>query len=338
MSWMAEEIREIPARTAAQLATRGERYAEAGQALARLDPPTLVTCARGSSDHAAHYLKYLVEMLCGVPVASLGPSLASVYDAPLRLRGIPVLAISQSGGSRDLAAFVEKARDVGAPTIALTNTPGSLLALKADTVLDLAAGPERAVAATKTFVASLVGAAALAAAWSGDTALDDALRSLPEALERAVAADWSAALDSFDAATPLFVVSRGPALAIAGEIALKFKETCLVHAEAFSAAEVRHGPMALVDDAFAAMILHSRDAGHASIAEAEAAMADAGARILRVASSGLPGALPSPEAPHPLLDPICQVAAFYGFVEQLSRRLGHDPDAPRLLKKVTVTL
>jgi glucosamine--fructose-6-phosphate aminotransferase (isomerizing) len=339
MTMMAQETKSIPEVVAAQLDKGLFAYKEAGANLAGLKPATLVTCARGSSDHAAHYFKYLVEMKTGVPVASVGPSISSIYQSPLQLQGIPVLAISQSGGSHDLSVFMNRAVDCGAHAYALTNDTTSLLAESVQNVLPMHAGPEHAVAATKTFVTSLVAGAAMVGAWSQDDALLDALHQLPEQLRRAADCDWGHALDKIGPDTNLFAVSRGPAFAVAGEIALKFKETCLIHAEAFSAAEVKHGPMALAASDLTALVLHTRDAGHRSVQIAAQAMEEAGATILSTDPNRSGGAhLAVPYAGHPLLDPICQIVSFYGFVEQLSRRLGYNPDAPPLLNKVTVTL
>lgn len=336
MTIMAAEIASIPQVVAHQIATGLADYAGIGRQLAALRPPCVVTCARGSSDHAALYFKYLTEIGAGVPVASVGPSVTSVYGGGLRVPGTPVIAVSQSGGSPDLAAFLAASGAAGMPTFALVNTPGAPLARAAGQAISLHAGPERAVAATKSFVCSLVALAAIHAAWLADDALTDAIRALPEALAEAIGADWSPALDGFARQTSAYVVSRGPALAIAAEAALKLKETCLLHAEAFSAAEVRHGPFALAGEALCALVFQPRDAGAASVRETVQRLRAAGGTVFVAGASD--GALPAPPARHPLLDPICQIAAFYGFVERLSVARGHDPDNPRHLAKVTRTV
>lgn len=336
MTIMADEIASIPEVVARQIDAGMAEYAEVGRRLAALRPPCVVTCARGSSDHAAAYFKYLVEVGAGIPVASVGPSVTSVYGRGMGAPGVPVIAVSQSGGSPDLSAFVAGARAAGSPAFALVNTPGSPLARAAEYEVALHAGPERAVAATKSCVCSLVALAAIHAAWQGDTGLTEAIRALPEVLSLAVQAEWPAALEGFAGARSAFVISRGPMLAVAAEAALKLKETCLLHAEAFSAAELRHGPLALAEAGLCALVFAPRDAGAAGVGEAAGALRAAGVAVFVAGSAS--GLLPAPRARHPLLDPISQITAFYGFAERLAALRGHNPDVPRHLAKVTRTM
>jgi glucosamine--fructose-6-phosphate aminotransferase (isomerizing) len=335
---MAREAREAPEAVARQLAQGGPLYREIGARLARLDPPVALTVARGTSDHAATYFKYVVEMLTGVPVASVGPSIGSVYRAPLKVKGALCLTVSQSGGSPDLAALQALAREGGALTLALLNVVDSPVGRGAELVAPLHAGPEQAVAATKSYIAALVALAAIVAAWAGRDDLADALERLPEALAQAVAADWSAAMTPLAGASSTFTIGRGAGLSIANEAALKFKETCRLHVEAYSAAEVRHGPIALARDRFAALVFGARDAGRASLLDAVAAMRGAGARVFLADAEPGPDVLRAVPAPHPLLDAACHAASFYVFVADLAVALGENPDAPALLRKVTETL
>lgn len=338
MTITAREIASIPDIVRRQIADHLDDYRAAGAMLRGADATAIITCARGSSDHAALYLKYMVEMQLGLPVCSMGPSLGSIYDAPLQVGTVPLIAISQSGGSRDLCALTEKARASGGMTLALLNEMESPLALAAGVSIPMAAGAELAVAATKTFVCSLVAVAATVAGWCGDDKLVGALRTLPDSLSEALDCDWSAAQEHLEGARGLFVVSRGPGLSIAEEAALKFKETCNLHAEAYSAAEVLHGPVALADQRFSAMAFAPRDAGTKSVAEAVSCMRDAGARVFNATSTPTaPDDLPSVPAADPRLDPILQVASFYRLVERVSVARGLNPDAPALLRKVTVT-
>ncbi|QDG94761.1 SIS domain-containing protein (plasmid) [Rhizobium sp. NIBRBAC000502774] len=336
---MLREIREIPTVVARQLVDALPAYWEEGLRLRREKPRFIITCARGSSDQAALFFKYLVETRIGIPVASVGPSVASVYASSLDYRDGVCLTVSQSGGSPDLASLQAAARAGGARTVALLNTPQSLVGDTADTVLPMFAGPELAVAATKSYVASLVALLAVIAAWSDDRTLMEALKNLPVVLDQAVEQDWSAALIPVAASRSLFTIARGPTAAVAGEAALKLKETCRLHAEAYSAAEVRHGPIALARDRFAAILFATEDQGGTSLREAGHALADAGASVFAVGSS-VPGltALPFASAGHPLVDPVSQVSSFYRFVEALSVALGENPDKPDLLKKVTETV
>jgi glucosamine--fructose-6-phosphate aminotransferase (isomerizing) len=318
------------------------RNAAAAQALgARLrdHPPRVVlTCARGSSDHAATYAKYLIETRVGLITASAAPSVSSVYAAATEARGVLCLAISQSGASPDLLATAGAAREAGADLVALVNAPGSPLAALADVELPLWAGPELSVAATKSYLAALAAIAQLVAAWTEDTVLQAALERLPDQMGAALALDWSAALPVLEGAASLYVVGRGPGFAAAQEAALKFKETCGLHAEAFSAAELRHGPMALARDGFPVLILAQDDATRGGVAQLAGELAAAGAKVL-IAGATAPRAvaLPSIKA-DPLLQPILLAQAFYGMVETLARRRGFDPDRPHGLSKITRTL
>lgn len=337
---MAREIAEIPAVVARQIAEGMPIYREEGERLRALQPRFFVTCARGTSDHAATYFKYLVETRLGVPVASIGPSVASIYRAPLRTADAVCITISQSGASPDLIALQERAGAGGARKVALLNVTGSLVAQGADTVLPMLAGPERAVAATKSYVASLVALAALYGAFAGDNELLDAIERLPGAIEAASGCDWTGAGPIVNGGS-LFTVSRGPGLSIANEAALKFKETCRLHAEAYSAAEVRHGPIALARDRFSALVFLSGDESRTSVLEAATAMRAGGAKVFLVDSDmreGISLKTPkTPKAPHALLVPVIQAVAFYRYVDRLAGQLGENPDAPPNLQKVTQT-
>jgi glucosamine--fructose-6-phosphate aminotransferase (isomerizing) len=326
----ADAVRRLLDGNAAALAALGETL--------RANPPKLVvTCARGSSDHAATYGKYLIETLTGVPVASAAPSVASVFGAPVAAGDFLCIAISQSGRSPDLLATVEAQKAAGARVVALVNDESSPLAAMADTLIGLKAGPEKSVAATKSYIASLAGLAAIVAAWSQDAALGDALVALPEGLEQARDLDWGVAQEALVDARNLFVIGRGYSLAIAQEAALKFKETCGLHAEAFSAAEVRHGPMAIVNKGFPVLGFATSDTAGDSVREAAAEFAGREARVcLADAQAGGDATLPT-IAGHPAIEPILMVQSFYLMTNALSVARGFDPDRPQHLRKVTET-
>ena len=342
-SVMAREIAEIPDVVARQIASGLEHYRGVGEHLRRLAPRFILTCARGTSDHGATYLKYLVETRIGIPVASMGPSVASVYAAPLSLEGGVCITISQSGRSPDLACFQDRARTGGAETLALTNATDSPVASGAAGIVPMLAGPETAVAATKSFVATLVAIAGIVAGWTRDEALAEGLATLPESLAEALACSWDGALHGLRGAASLYVIGRGPGLAAAQEAALKLKETCRLHAEAHSAAEVRHGPIALArghpGDGFAALVFNARDRSRKSLENACELLRGIGAPVFATAfdTPARPG-LRVVSADHPLLDPLCQITSFYRFVETLSVELGEDPDHPAHLRKVTETM
>ncbi|WP_375391329.1 SIS domain-containing protein [uncultured Sphingomonas sp.] len=342
MSWAATlmfaEAAEAADVIARQLTANRDAVAAIGARLRRDPPPVVVTCARGSSDHAATYLKHLVEARAGVLVASASPSIASVYHQAPIARAMLAIGLSQSGASPDLLATLRAAAQVGARTLALVNVEDSPLARLADAVLPLHAGAERSVAATKSFLATMTAAAALVAAWTQDAVLAAALDALPDGLRAAWASDWSPLVEALADARGLYVIGRGPGFGAAQEIALKLKETCGLHAEAFSAAEVRHGPMALIGPGFPLLVIRQEDeAAPATDALVEDMVAQ-GAPVL-VAGRPARGAtaLPLPPA-DPRTAPILAVQAFYRAADALSLRRGHDPDRPPLLRKVTETV
>ncbi|MND55534.1 Glutamine--fructose-6-phosphate aminotransferase [isomerizing] [compost metagenome] len=339
LTHMRQEINEIPEAATRLLDRSAADLAKAGRALRDKDPAFLVTIARGSSDHAATFIKYAIELTAGRPVASLGPSLASIYGADLKLGGGAAIAISQSGKSPDIVAMAEAATKSGAVTVALTNTLPSPITQASLHTVDINAGPELAVAATKSFVNSIVAGLALLSEWTGDDALKAAVRALPDHLAKAVTLDWSEFSGQLGDAESLYMLGRGPALAIASEAALKFKETSNMHAEAYSAAEVLHGPVALVEDRFPVLAFAARDAAEASVVEIVDSLA--GKRAMAFATSGEVKAankLPFIATGHPLTDALALIVPFYGFVEAWSRSKGFNPDQPAALKKVTETL
>jgi glucosamine--fructose-6-phosphate aminotransferase (isomerizing) len=311
---------------------------ELGDRLRRLAPRAVVTCARGSSDHAATFAKYLVETRANVLTASAAPSVSSIYLARQDLRGCLFLAISQSGRSPDLLACAQQARAAGALVVALVNSEDSPLSEIAQHTLPLCAGEECSVAATKSFIASLAALLHLVGAWSNDAALLDALRAAPAQLEQAWALDWSPALPVLAPASNLYVIGRGLGLGIALEAALKCKETSGLHAEGFSSAEVLHGPAALLGPRFPALLLAQQDDTHDGVAGLAAELA---AREVPLLGAGVGGRgiveLPTLTA-HPAIQPLLLVQSFYRLANALSLARGHDPDRPPHLRKVTRTL
>jgi glutamine---fructose-6-phosphate transaminase (isomerizing) len=308
-----------------------------GAALRERLPNVVITCARGSSDHAATFAKYAIETRLGVPVASAAPSVASVYASPLRADGAVCIAISQSGRSPDLLATVSSLKDAGAWVLALVNETKSPLADLADEVFGLAAGTERSVAATKSFIASLAAIARIAAEWSDDDALRGDLCALPSLLSEAWELDWSSLVRELTAANDLYVLGRGVGFAVAQEAALKLKETSQLHAEAFSTAELRHGPMALVRDGFPALIFSQSDEAGRNVAETAASLVERGARVF-LAGCEATGAIPLPSIGCvPLLEPIVQIQSFYRAANSLAIARGLNPDQPPHLTKVTET-
>jgi glutamine---fructose-6-phosphate transaminase (isomerizing) len=336
---MFAEAAEASAVVARQLAANAALMTDLAARLKRLNPHMLFTCARGSSDHAATFAKYLFETQIGLPTLSQAPSISSIYGDPLlHMAGQPFILVSQSGRSPDLLLSAEAAKRAGALVIALVNDATAPLADLADIVVPLHAGPETSIAATKSYIASLTAFAQLGAAWTADAPLAAAVEALPQSLADAWGADWSAGAAMLRDVRGLFVLGRGLTLGVAQEAALKFKETCGLHGEAFSIAEVVHGPMALVGPDFPVLVLPPLDRARAGL---DAVLDGFAARRapLAMAGGGHGGAteLPLAAGLHPVTAPIAMVQSFYKMANALSVARGYDPDHPPLLQKVTET-
>jgi glutamine---fructose-6-phosphate transaminase (isomerizing) len=338
---MFREAAEGPLVVREQLGRNREAVARAGVKLRELAPRAVVTCARGSSDHAATFAKYLIETRLGVLTSSAAPSVSSVYAAQADLRGTLFLAISQSGASPDLVATAEAAKTAGAYVIAMVNVESSPLAQSAHLAIPLCAGRETSVAATKSYIASLAAIAHLVGHWHGDDDLLSALELAPVSLARAWGLDWTSAAAALQPATNLYVVGRGLGLGVVQEAALKLKETCGLHAEAFSAAEVKHGPMALVREGFPVLVFSQNDETRAGV-EALAKELSARGGTVMLASSGAPPAAKLMRlemlSAHPAIEPMLFIQSFYRVANALSIARGRDPDSPPHLSKVTETV
>jgi glucosamine--fructose-6-phosphate aminotransferase (isomerizing) len=348
---MAREIAEIPTVVAGLLDEGAEEIEAVAAEIARRGPRFVLIAARGTSDHAGVYLRYLLETALGIPVGLAAASVTTIYRAPLRWDDVLLVGVSQSGAGPDVAAVVTAAREAGAPTLAITNEPGSLLASAAELVLPLRAGDERAVAATKTYVASLAVAAALVARiadrrgeplpWA------PALGSVPETLDATLRASgaWLAGpgrgcVEAFATADEALVVSRGHNYATALELALKLKETGRIFAEGFSTADLLHGPVAVAGPELPTLAI--RPDGAAGVAVDEA-MAIAARRGIRPWTIGGPevatrdrALVVAPDLPEPLT-PLAYVLPGFLVAEATARARGRDPDAPPGLTKVTRT-
>jgi glutamine---fructose-6-phosphate transaminase (isomerizing) len=322
---------------AAQLADTS-RVEALARKLAEFPRHVALTVARGSSDHAASYFASLTMSRLGVPVASLPMSVATLQQAPLQVRDQVALAFSQSGKSPDLVGTMVALRDAGALTIAAVNAPSSPLADACEFHLPLLAGPELSVAATKSYIAMLALSAQLVAHWQRDAALLNALNTLPDALRQAGALDWNKAVEALRGVERMIVIGRGLGLAIAQEAALKLKETSGIQAEAFSSAEVRHGPMELIDRDYPLLVFAPRGPEQAGLIQLARDMQARGAQVLLAAPADVPEAtLPLVSTDHPALDPVAAILSFYVMADGLAAARGRNPDAPRHLNKVTET-
>ena len=336
---MFREAGESATVVARQLAENEALMRELGERLHRSPPHFIMTGARGSSDHAATFAKYVFETRLGIATASAAPSVSSLYGAAQNLSGVLFLAMSQSGRSPDLLQQAEAARDAGAIVVALVNDADSPLAELAQFFIPLRAGLERSVAATKSYIASLTAILHLTARWNRDPRLTRAVQDLPAVLRTAWSIDWSEVIELLAEAHNLFVIGRGLGLGIAQEAALKLKETCGLHAEAFSAAEVMHGPMTLVTSGFPVLAFTQADETRAGLIRLVEEFRARGAPVL-VAEPGdaQPGHLHVPAIGDPACTPVLAIQTFYRAVNNLALRRGRDPDAPPNLRKVTETV
>ena len=335
---MFQEAQEAPAKVAAQLERDAASVAAIAETLRRFQPRAVLTCARGSSDHAATFARYLIETSLGLVTSSASPSVSSVYGARQDLRQCLFLVISQSGKSPDLLAATEAAKASGALVLALVNAEDSPLAALADHVVALRAGEEQSVAATKSYICALSAVVHLVAHWTGDAALLQALSELPGQLRAAWALDWRPMVEALTPARNLFVLGRGLGLGVAQEAALKFKETCGLHAEAFSSAEVRHGPMALLQKGLPALLFAQDDETRDGLEVLATELAAGGVTVLS-AGADAAGSIRLPTLAAPAaITPLLLAQSFYRAAATLAVARGFDPDRPPRLKKVTETL
>jgi len=332
-SQMFAEAAEIADVVAGQLSANAPLMRELGERLRGSVPRGVVTFARGSSDHAATFAKYVFETRAHVLTTSAAPSVMSVYGRSLDLSGMVALAISQSGRSPDILAAAAGAKAGGALALALINEEQSPLAAVCDITIPLHAGPERSIAATKSYAAALSAILHLVAEWHEAESLAAALHGAPTLLRQAWSCDCSPLVQLLVSARNLFVIGRGPGFGIAQEAALKLKETSGIHAEAFSAAEVRHGPMTLIGPDLPLLVFRQSDETAAGIDELVMDARRRGSPVLVVGSADMP----VPTA-HPLIQPMLQITAFYRAANTLAVARGLNPDRPPHLTKVTETL
>ncbi len=335
---MMAEIREAPEVVARQAEALASPLAAIVNRLNARPPQVVVTCARGSSAHAAGFGKHLIERYLGIPVAAAAPSVATVYRRSLRLQDQLVIAVSQSGRSDDLVELTSTARAAGAVTVGIVNAEDSPLARTCEIVLPMGAGPEHSVAATKTVIASMAALLRLVAAWSAEAGLMHGLERLPDRLAQATDLDWSATLPGLRGATSLVTLGRGPTLAIAREASLKLKETSNLHAEAFSGAEFLHGPVTLVSTRYPILLFMPNDAAAEGLRSLAADLRGKEAALF-VAEPGeaAAGRLPALSPDQAEADALCLLQSFYGMAVRLAQVRGLDVDRPRHLKKVTRT-
>jgi glutamine---fructose-6-phosphate transaminase (isomerizing) len=337
------EIREQP-QALLRLAEQEAEFEAVSKALVDRAPSVVRLVGHGSSDAAASYGVYAFGLLPGWTAMRDSISLTVYYDAKLELSDSVVIALSQSGETPDVVEYVTRARAKGAFTVAITNGPDSELGRAADATLSLAAGPERAVAASKTFLNQLAALALLSGGTAGRgrevaegiRAVSDQLADGLAPLERAVRNVATA----FAYVGRMYVIGRGIEFGTAREVALKLTETCRVAAEPLTATDLAHGPIAALDALFPVWTIASRDESLPAVVDAAARVREAGATIVASGNAakeieGAAYALPVPEAPHPILAPLLSVVPGQLFAASLAQAKGLDPDHPVGLTKVT---
>lgn len=342
-SLMQKETLEAPQKVAFQLANNGQALAGLVERFSQRPPTMLITCARGSSDHATVYGKYLAQILLGIPVMSFAPSIGSIYSKQLNLDNALFICVSQSGKSPDLLINAEIAKQSGAYVVAFVNDTNSPLCNIADLVIPLHAGAELSVAATKSYITTLTAFAQLIAIWSGDEGLKNGLDALPDQLEESLELNWGQATKMLKNTVNMMVLARGVGYAIALESALKFKETSVLHGEAFSIAEVMHGPMALITDGFPMLAYVQDDATKIGSLQVIDQLRAKGAHILLAQTERPSGAYADDHLQvvggiHPMLQPIAMIQTFYLMANELAFARGYNPDTPDHLNKVTETV
>jgi glucosamine--fructose-6-phosphate aminotransferase (isomerizing) len=332
------EILEQPEAVARLLAQERRNAATLAAGWRRADIPFVLVAARGTSDNAARYAKYAFGLVSRLPVALAAPSLITLYGAPPRLRGALVIGISQSGRSPDIVETIAAARRAGSPTLAIVNDPESPLARAADDVLPLHAGPERSVAATKTYSAELAAVALLSLSLARRRKELDALEAVPDAMGKALLSEGAArgAARTLARAERAVVLARGVHYSTAFEIALKLKELALLLAEPFSAADFQHGPITMAEKNLPVVLVSPpATRPEAEMRAVARDLARRGSPVIRIGPRGA-GAIPLPvvlEVLAPLVSVIPgQLLAYHAALAR-----GLDPDRPRGIRKVTET-
>ncbi|QIR15186.1 glucosamine-6-phosphate deaminase NagB-II [Shewanella aestuarii] len=327
---MEQEARTAPQKIAEQLAANLTVTESLGAVLRDFKPKFVMIVGRGSSDHAGVFAKYLFEIEAGIPTFAAAPSVASVYGKTLQLEGALVIVISQSGRSPDILAQAKMAKEAGAFCVALVNDETAPIKDIVDVIVPLRAGEEKAVAATKSYLATLSALLQIAAKWTQNESLEQAVSSLPQALQTAVDAEPQLTAEALGEVKNLVVLGRGLGYAVSKEIALKMKEVCSIHAEAFSSAEFLHGPVTLVEKKLSIVDVCIGDESYASHIEQIENVKQRGADLVHLNQTSTDI--------HPRVAPLALLQRFYIDVAAVAIARGINPDQPAGLKKVTQTL
>lgn len=342
--YMQREILEEPGTAEEILREEEGKIRALADVLRQRDTSCIVLAARGTSDHAAQLGKYLFEYLTGIPVSLAAPSLYTLYDAKMRLERTLVIGISQSGESADVNEVVKRSREFGALTVGVTNNEGSTLARTAEHPIFCRAGVEKSVAATKTYIGQLMALYMLSIAWAGKDDMFEELRRVPGHIGKVLSIEESVRemVPRYRYMQECTVIGRGFNYSTALEAALKLKETCYVHAQPYSAADLMHGPIAAVDEGFPVFLVAPPGAPLASMTELARDLR--GRRAETIVLSSDPGILDTATVPlevpvelDELFTPLVYIVPMQLFSYHLAVTMGHNPDKPRTLNKVTIT-
>lgn len=334
---MEAEAREAPDVAARLVAHATPELRKLGERLRGLSPRYAVAAGRGSSDAAALLAKYLFEARLGLPTVSAAPSIRSIYGRQLNIEKALLLAISQSGRSPDLVEFCRSATGTDVLRVGMINDETSPLAEIMDAFLPLEAGPEKSVAATKSCIAAMTLVFGLVAHWRNDPVMIAAFERAPDVLAGGLGEDWAAAEAFLAGDGPIYVIGRGPGLAVAAEAALKLKETNGLHAEAVSAAEVRHGPFALVGPTLRIIIFAQRDAAFEGLRKLADDLEKLGCPVLFISSDASRAWTAIKPDDEPVLELLAMLARFYLLANASALKRGRSPDHPPMLTKITET-
>lgn len=329
-SIMEQEARQTPQIIAQQIKSNADIVEKIAQDIRQFDPKMVMIIGRGSSDHAGVFGKYLIEIEANVPTMSAAMSVSSVYKKQLKLDAAVAIVISQSGRSPDIIAQAKMAKAGGAYCIAIVNDETSPLVDIVDSVLPIRAGKEVSVAATKSYLATLSALIHLTAVWTNNKTLFSALETLPVAMEKAISAQVQLQPSEFSSINNMMVLSRGLGFAVAKEMALKLKEVCSIHAEAFSSAEFLHGPITLIEKGLSILNCAVEDESEDSHSEQIEEVIRRGAKVMHLTQAGI--------SVHPRLAPLLVLQRFYIDIAKVSIAKGLNPDVPQGLNKVTQTL
>ena len=329
-SLMAKEAKEAGLRISEQLKTNKPLIQELTKRINKQKPHSVMIVGRGSSDHAGVFAKYLIEIEAGIPTYAAAPSVTTIYNRSLNLEGTLAIIISQSGRSPDILEQARQTKASGAYCVALLNDETAPLAEIVDFVIPLSVGQEKSVAATKSYLATLSAILQLVAYWQQNDDLIAAIDSIPEALQKAVEGESQLKFEHLDQVKNLVVLGRGLGFAISKEIALKLKEVCAIHAEAFSSAEFLHGPVTLVEGSLKVLDVKVEDESSHAHDEQIAEIDSRGGDLVHL-HQVTPGL-------HPRIAPLAVLQRFYLDIEKIAVARGLNPDQPGGLKKVTETL